>query len=188
MNALRITVGCAALLLVGIASAGRPTVVNEADVGASWKLDPAQKRYAAAYPSNAKNPKSDACVTIGYLINADGSTGNFTELKAWNSDTPERAPKPAETEAYVQIAAAVISRTKFVPVAPKARPVYTSATFAFAGSQSQNGDAIRAHCKIDDLPTYVAELKEKNHNQSIEHAREDNYRQRLSERQAQGGQ
>jgi len=188
VNALRISVGCAALLVAGIASAGRANIVNEKDAAQTWKPDPNGQHYVPGYPTKALNPRSDACVTVGYLIQKDGSTTNFTELKSWSSDTPDRAPKPSESEPYVQLAAAVVARTKFVPVQPKAHPVYTSATFAFDGSKSLGEDAIRAHCLIEDLPKYVAELKEKAANQGIEHAREDTYRQRLMERQAQGGQ
>jgi hypothetical protein len=184
VNALRISVGCAALLVAGLASAGRTAIVNEKQASETWKPDPTQQKFVPGYPSKAANPQSDACVTIGYLIQKDGSTTNFTELKSWNSAIPDRAPKPAESEPYVQISAAVVSRTKFVPVQPKAHPVYTSATFAFDGSKSLGEQAIRAHCLIDDLPTYVAELKEKAANQGIEHSREDKYRQQLSERQA----
>ena len=188
MNAIRFSVGCAALLAAGIADAGRTTIVNEQDAVQSWKPDPAQQRFAAGYPSTAANPRSDACVTIGYLISKDGSTSNFTELKSWNSAYPGREPKPAESQPYVQIAAAVVSRTKYVSVQPKARPVYTASTFVFNGSKSGGDDGIRAHCRIEDLPKFVAQMKEQGSKRGIEHAREDQYRQRLSERQAQGGQ
>jgi hypothetical protein len=181
-------VACGALMAAGVAFAGRSAIVNEQEAAQSWKPDPTQKKFVPGYPSTAANPRSDVCVTIGYLIQKDGSTTNFTELKSWSSDSPDRAPKPSESAPYVQIAAAVVSRTKYVRVEPKVHPVYTSSTFAFDGSKSLGEQAIRAHCLIEDLPKYVAELKEKAANQGIEHAREDAYRQRLGERQAQGGQ
>jgi hypothetical protein len=61
----------------------------------------------------------------------------------------------AALEPYVQSAAATVSLWKFAPVG-KARQIYTSSSFAFAGSKALGEEEIRARCRIEDLPAFVA--------------------------------
>jgi hypothetical protein len=158
MNALRLTVPASILLASGVASAGRIDIVSEAQLAQAWQPDPNAKAYVAGYPDAVSDKSRDVCVNIGYLIKVDGSTSDFTEMKTWSSDAPEGKPKAEDARPYVQLAAALVSQRRFVPVS-KPRSVYTSATFAFDGSNSLAEEAILERCRIDDLPTFVARAK-----------------------------
>ena len=160
MKTLRSTAVAASLLAAGLASANRIDIVSEQQAAQSWLPDPAQQKFVAGYPSTAADPTRDVCVNVGYLINADGSTSNFTEMKTWAAGAPDGVAKPAETQPYVQVAAAVVSRWHFVPVG-KPHSIYTSASFAFDGSKKLGEPAILGNCRIDDLPTFVARAKAK---------------------------
>jgi hypothetical protein len=159
MDRFALLVGAsAAFLAAGTASAGRITIVSEDQAAQSWAFAPDKPRIVAGYPGAAADKSRDVCVSIGYLIKPDGSTSDFTQMKAWSSVGGEQA-KPEELQAYVQVAAAAVSMWRFVPATPKAHSIYTSASFAFEGSKSLPGDAIRAHCRIDDLAGFVARAK-----------------------------
>jgi len=159
MNASRPGFAIAGVLFAGLALAGaRVAIVNESSLADKWAPDPTQTHYVAGYPSNAADKSADVCVTIGYEVGDNGSTSDFTELKSWTSAHPDGLLAAEEAAPYTQIAAAVVSRTRYVPVG-KAHAVYTSSTFAFDGSNPLGEDAIRAHCQIADLEDFVAQLK-----------------------------
>jgi len=158
MNALRFAALAAALIAAGAAGAGRIDIVSEAQLGQSWRPDPNQKHFVAGYPEAAADKSRDVCVNLGYLIKADGSTSNFTEMKVWSSGAADGTPSAEVAEAYVQLAAAVVSRWRFVPVA-RPRSIYTSASFAFDGSKSLGSAGILERCRIDDLPAFFARTK-----------------------------
>jgi hypothetical protein len=146
-------------LVAGLAFASpRVIVVSEGSLAERWTPDPAAQKVVAGYPSNAVDKSHDVCVTIGYEIGEDGKTSGFNELKSWTSGTPDGVATPVEVTPYSQIAAAVVSRYKFVPVG-KPKTVFTSATFAFNGSKQAGDDAIRAHCTIANLNDFLAQLK-----------------------------
>jgi hypothetical protein len=157
MNALRYCAAATAVLATGIAVADRIDIVSEAQAARFWQPDPNATRYVAGYPDTARNKSRDVCVSIGYLIKADGTTSNYTQMSAWGNGN-DGSIRQSDAQPYVQVAAAVVSRWKFVPVV-KPHSIYTSATFAFDGSKALGEDAIRGQCRIDDLPTFVAQAK-----------------------------
>src|SRR5436190_9904434 len=126
MAALRCCVAAIAVFASGTVGAGRIDIVSEAQAAQAWKPDPGQQQFVAGYPDAATDKSRDVCVSIGYLINADGSTSNFTQMKAWGSGSADGSLKSAEAQPYVQLAAAVVSRWKFVPVA-RPHQIYTAA-------------------------------------------------------------
>jgi hypothetical protein len=145
--------------LSGLAFAGgRVAIVDEAALAERWTPAPGQPHLVPGYPSNAADKSADVCVTIGYQVGSDGSTSDFSELKSWTSAHPDGLMAANEAEPFTQIAAAVVARRKFVPVG-KPHAVFTSATFAFDGSQPLGEEAIRAHCQIEDLHSFVAQLQ-----------------------------
>ena len=160
MNSLRSCAACVAVLATGLlanapAGANRIDIVSEAQAATRWQPDPNARRFVAGYPDAAADKARDVCVNLGFLIKADGSTSDFTELKSWGSGAGDGALSQKEAEPYVQVSAAVVSRWRFVPTG-KPRPIYTSATFAFDGSKALGEAAIRDRCRIDDLPGFVA--------------------------------
>ncbi len=146
-------------VLAGLSSApalaGRITIVSEADSAKLWSPAPGAAQVHAGYPTTVGKPAQDVCVNIGYLIGADGSTSNFTQMKAWTSVAGDE-PTPDDVQPFVQSAAAAVSMWRLAPKTAKARSVYTSATFVFDGSKAQPREAIGAHCRIDDLEAHVA--------------------------------
>ena len=158
MNVLRICAAATASLATGLALGNRIDIVSEAQAPRLWQPDPGQRQYVAGYPDAAPDKSRDVCVSIGYLIRPDGSTANFTEMKSWSGATAGGVLGQAEAAPYVQVAALVVSRWRFVPVA-RAHSIYTSASFAFDGSKALGEAAIRDRCRIDDLPGFVARAK-----------------------------
>ena len=146
---------------VAAAASGRMTIVSEQHLGETWQPAPEASRYVAGYPEAAADKSLDVCVTIGFQIGEDGSTSHFAELKSWSSATPDRVPASKAVEAYVHTAAAVVSLWRYQPVGRKAHPVFTSASFAFEGqpASASAGAALREHCRIDDLPAFLAQVR-----------------------------
>jgi hypothetical protein len=147
--------------LGGSAMADRITIVSEDKVAEIWIPALGTARVIAGFPTSSADPSQDVCVNIGFLINKDGSTSNFTQMKAWSSRTPDQEAKPELVQPFVQSAAAAVSLWHFAPAKDKPKPIYTSASFSFEGSKTLSGDQIRARCRIDDLQEFVAEAKRK---------------------------
>jgi len=159
MNALRPGLAIFAALAAGLACAGaRIPVVDEAALPTVWSPAPGVPHYVPGYPDKVPDKSADVCITIGYSVGADGSTSGFSELNSWTSAHPDGLFVGEESDPYTQIAAAVVSRRKFVPVG-KAHAVFTSATFAFDGSNPLDEQAILAHCRIADLEDFVVQLQ-----------------------------
>lgn len=161
MNASRFCFAAGGLLLAGLACAsGRVAIVDAASLADKWTPDPTAPKVVAGYPSNALDKSHDVCVSIGYEIGQDGKTSGFSELNSWTSGSADGAATPEEITPYSQIAAAVVSRYKYVPVG-KPHVVFTSSTFVFDGSKTVGEAAIRAHCDIANLSDLVAQIKAK---------------------------
>jgi hypothetical protein len=161
MNASRLCLAAGGLLLTGLAFAsGRVTIVDAASLAGKWTPDPTAQKVVAGYPSNAVDKSHDVCVSIGYEIGADGKTSGFSELNSWTSGSADGVATPEEIGPYSQIAAAVVSRYKYVPVG-KPHVVFTSSTFAFDGSKTVGEAGIRAHCDIANLNDLVQQIKSK---------------------------
>jgi hypothetical protein len=154
MNRFALLAGTAAAIFAASSFAGQVSFVSEHLAAKSWVPAPGQARVVAGYPANAVGKERDVCVNIGYLIKPDGSTANFTQLKTWSSSGGDE-PAQREVEAYVQLAAAAVTRWRFVRAQPKAHSIYTSATFAFEGSRLLSAEDIRARCRIADLLDYI---------------------------------
>lgn len=140
-------------------AAERITIVSESKSSELWSPAPGAVRVIAGYPTGVVDKSQDVCVNIGYLINKDGTTSNFTQMKAWSRRSPGVEPKPESVQPFVQSAAAAVSMWRLAPRSGKARAIYTSATFAFDGSKTATPEQIRANCSIGDLPKFVAEAK-----------------------------
>ena len=155
MKATTLAVATGAFLAAAAALAsGRITIVSEHEAAQSWTPAPGP-RIVAGYPKSAADPGQDVCVTIGYLIDKEGKTSNFVAMKSWSSAADKGKAAEAALEPYVQSAAATVSLWKFAPVG-KVRQIYTSSSFAFAGSKALAEEEIRTRCRIEDLPAFVA--------------------------------
>lgn len=137
------------------ADGGRIGIVSESDLSSAWVPAPGAKQYAAGYP-NVADKTQDVCIGIGYRIQKDGTTSDFNVISAWNSKDPAMETTSEKIDAYVQLAAAVVSMRRYAP-APDAKPkiVFTAATFAFKGSGNLSETVISSHCRIEDLNAFV---------------------------------
>jgi len=154
MKGFSLAVATGALFATAALASGRITIVSEQDAGRSWTPTPEAKLIIAGYPRATDNAARDACITIGYLIDHEGKTSNFVAMNAWSSVPGEDKASPSLSP-YVQNAAATVSLWHYAPVG-KAKQIYPSHSFAFAGSKSLAEEEIRGRCRIDDLPAFVA--------------------------------
>jgi hypothetical protein len=149
----------AAIVAAPLRSADPPPIVSEKDAGQSWSPAPGVARVVAGYPTTVADRSQDVCVNIGFFINQDGSTSDFSEMNAWHGRHPDEKPKSEWVRPFAQSAAAAVSLWRFVPVSEKSQPIYTSATFAFDGSKALALEQILGRCRIDDLREHVSQAR-----------------------------
>ncbi len=140
----------------------RIDIVDEGGIRKEWKLADGAELAAPAYPAEFASRGDNVCVAIGYAIQADGSTSDFSLLKAWASSTGgDREPMPGFWEGFAQAAGAAVAQWKFAPRPEVAepKPVYTVATMHFIGREAADTTALRSHCAIADLAGYVQKQK-----------------------------
>jgi len=142
-------------------AANRVVILSEPDLGEAWAPGPEVGRYVAGYPEAASDKSLDTCVTLGYVIGADGVTSDFVELKSWSSATPNAVPDSKVIKSYVVTAAAVVAHWRYLPVGNKPRPAFTSTTFVFEGqpAQATSSAALRERCSIGDLAAFIAQVR-----------------------------
>lgn len=179
MKTAQLFCAAGALLLAFAAGAsGRVAIVSEHEVAEKWKPAPDAPRVVVGYPASVADKLRDVCVNIGFMIEMDGSTSNFSQVKSWSSATPDGEPAAEQLRPFVQSAAAAVSMWKFVPATDKPRQVYTSAAFVFEGSQSPGPEAIRARCRIENLTAFVNQAKSRQAQRGdLERGRQERNRQ-----------
>ena len=150
-----ITLATTVAFAAAAAAGGRVGIVSEHELAKNWTLTPETAVFVAGYPAAAADKSAEVCVNLGFMIQPDGSTSDYTLMKAWSSTTSDKAELDKVAGPFVQNVAAVVSRWKFVPTG-KPRQMYTSATMAFRPGQV-NPEEVRAHCRIADLEQFVAE-------------------------------
>lgn len=149
------------LTAVVSAAADRTRVVNEGGIRDEWALADGVKLAAPGYPGNFAERGDNVCVAMGYSIKPDGTTSDFTLLKAWSSSTGEKEPTQGFWDAFAQAGAGALSQWKFKPRPEVTAPqtTFTVATMNFMGKQASDVAELRAHCAIADLPSYVQQQK-----------------------------
>lgn len=134
-------------------------VVDEGGIRDAWTLAPGATLAAPPYPSGLSANPVEACVSIGYLLNKDGTTSDYALLRAWSADPPKVADQDAYWGAFADVSAAALSTWRFQP-RPEAgtpEPVYTAATFLFAAKDPQ---AVRSRCESANLARRIVELRD----------------------------
>ena len=150
-----------AVFAAGTVAAGRLEIVSEHRSGENWKPAANSPVVTVGYPAAAADKSADVCISIGFMIQGDGTTSDLTGLSAWSSAAPDGHPAPQVAEPYVRSAAAAVSMWKFEAVKARPRPIYTAATFAFEGSGKLAPDAIRQRCRIDNLVSFISRAQDK---------------------------
>ena len=158
---LRRTWSLALLALVASATAqaqNKIRIVNEGGIRDAWMLAPGTTLPVPAYPPAHAANQAEACVGIGYLLNADGTTSDFALLKSWSAAEPNR-DRDDYWATFAQDASNALARWTFAPrpdvASPK--PVYTVATFLFG---AKNGAELRKRCAIPSLAFRIIELRQ----------------------------
>lgn len=134
----------------------RIPVLNESTTSDHWSVVPGTAS-APVYPEMYASGQRQVCVTIGYLLNADGHVSDFALLKSW-SDGGNSVANDKFWSAFAESASKALAGRQFVPKQRSAAPspVYTASTFAFGLGDSA---ATQAHCEISDLASRLLELQ-----------------------------
>lgn len=149
----------AALVALPVAAEQRIGVANEGGIGGKWMLPPGAQLAMPQYPPDFAARGDTVCVGLGYLLNPDGTTSDFTLVKAWNSATGGSEPAPGYWSAFAEAAGDALKQWKFQPrpEVTDPKPVYTVATFVF-GPQGAIAST-RANCAVGSLALRLRELQ-----------------------------
>jgi hypothetical protein len=145
-----------AALALPVVAADRIPIADEGAIGDRWSAVPGTM-FAPAYPEAYVAGREQVCVVIGYLLNEDGHTSDFSLLKSWSSGSNSRS-RTEFWEAFAGDSSRALSLWKFKPApgVTSPRPVYTAATFVFGPG---NPAETKTHCAIPGLAERLAELR-----------------------------
>lgn len=154
----------ALVLAAGIGGAAvaaeRVRIVNEGGLSESWTAAAGARFDAPGYPAQYAGRGDNVCLAIGYAVRPDGSTSDFSLLKAWNSASGEDEPEAGYWEAFGQAGAAAISDWKFQPRPDRqVATTYTVATLHFKGREAADVASLTGHCKVADLAWLIQQKK-----------------------------
>lgn len=155
-TAILLSAACAAA-----SAADRVRIVNEGGIRDQWMLADGVKLAAPGYPASFAERGDNVCVAMGYGIKPDGTTSDFSLLKAWNSSTGEKEPVDGFWDSFMQASAGALSQWKFKPRPEVSKPetTYTVATLHFVGKEATDAAGLRSHCAISDLAGFVQQKK-----------------------------
>lgn len=156
------------LVLSGLAAAGgvlaqSVRIANEGGIRDEWMLADGVKLTAPGYPAAFAARGDNVCIAMGYRINPDGTTSEFTMLRGWSSSTGAKEPDVGFWDGFSQASASALAQWRFKP-RPEVgtpRPVDTVATMTFMGRQAQDVAALRTQCKVADLAALLEQAKVK---------------------------
>ena len=145
----------------GAQAQDRVRVVNEGGIRGDWTPAPGTQLSAPGYPGAFAKTGDDVCVAVGYRIQPDGSTSDFSLLKTWSSRSGEGEAVEGYWDAFSQAAVAALQQWKFAPRPEVGKPtsVDTVATMTFTGLQSVDAATLRGKCKIEDLAAFLEQVK-----------------------------
>lgn len=114
------------------------------------------------FPASLAAKGDSVCITLGYKIQADGTTTDFGVLKSWSSASEDKRPEGSYWEDVMNVTGTAVSEWKFRKAdGDNLVPVYTAATFSFRGTDQMEPSQLRAKCLITDLTAHVQEIKGK---------------------------
>jgi hypothetical protein len=149
-----------AAALPAIAAGDRIRIADEGKIGDQWSLVPGTQLMPPYPEAYARNPEQ-VCLVVGYLVNADGSTSDFSLLKSWTSGSNARGRSKFWTE-FGDLASRALAQWRYAPRdAASAQPVYTAATFVFGTPGA--AAATKEHCELIDLAERLSELRYDGH-------------------------
>ncbi len=162
-------------------AADKIRVVNEGGIRDEWMLADGVKLVAPGYPSQYTERGDSVCVAMGYSIKPDGTTSDFSVVKAWNSAAQDKEPVPGYWDAFSQASAQALSQWKFKPRPEIAepKPTYTVATMTFMGKDGSDPTGLRSKCGIADLADLVQQQKSSNFQKSGSRQAQENARRAM---------
>ena len=147
------TIGLSAIALclgIGTAYAGEDVrVAGEDEIATQWIQ--LTSNAPLGYPAEFADRGDNVCLAMGYAINNDGTTSDFSLLGSWNSATGDVEPVPGYWGAFAQAGANALSHWQFEPRpgVDVAGTTYTVATLGFQGGAPLAPEALREHCQVD---------------------------------------
>lgn len=163
----RIGTGVSLVMAVFLAVSGTATaaerykIANEGTIGKDWALADGVKLSVPGYPAALAERGDNVCVALGYAINPDGTTSDFSVLKSWSSGvgTGDKEPANGYWDAFVQASANAVSQWRFKSREPGTTPraTYTVTTVSFNGKQAMDPASLRNQCAIGDLASIMQE-------------------------------
>ncbi len=153
--------GAIALCALGDASAEkRVRVVDEGGLRDAWTLAEGAVLAAPGYPAEFAGRGDNVCLAIGYAVRPDGTTSDFSLLKAWSSASGDREPVAGYWDSFAQAGAAALSEWRFRPLRDRpAAATYTVATLHFRGREGVDVGELAGRCKISDLADFIQRQK-----------------------------
>jgi hypothetical protein len=152
------------LLLAALVAAALPAfaagdnkirIADEGKIGDQWSMVAGSQLMPPYPPAYAANPE-EVCLVIGYLVNADGSTSDFSLLKSWTSGSNSRGRKQFWAD-FADLSSRALAQWRYTPKDASSKPVYTAATFV-CGTPAATA-ATKQHCEISDLTARLVELR-----------------------------
>jgi len=156
MNARLFLVAALAAAALPAMAADKIRIADEGKLGNEWTLVPGTQLMPPYPEAYAKDPE-EVCLVVGYLVNADGTTSDYSLLKSWTSGSNSRSRNKFWAE-FADLSSRALSQWRYAPAdAASARPVYTAATFVFGRPDA--AAATRTHCEVTSLMERVVELR-----------------------------
>lgn len=144
-----------AAIVLPAAAADRIPIANEGAIGDQWTLVPGSQLMPPYPDAYARDPE-EVCLVVGYLVNADGHTSDFSLLKSWTSGSNSRTRKDFWSE-FADMSSRALAQWRYAPKDATSRPIYTAATFVFG--RPANAADTRTHCEVSDLTQRLVELR-----------------------------
>jgi hypothetical protein len=155
----------AALLALALPAAGaqeqavadtkRLLLVNVDDGGRYWRLDEAQARGAPKYPRELIREGIGGCVSIGFVIEPDGSTSGFRPLVTWTTRQSRQA-----SLAFTRALEDLVRHQRYAPGPenPQRERGFASTWANFGITRDGSRPDMRdAGCRIEDLGAFMRE-------------------------------
>lgn len=137
-------------------AADKIRIADEGKIGDAWTLVPATQ-LMPPYPEAYAREPEQVCLVVGYLVNADGTTSDFSLLKSWTSGSNSSSRKDFWA-AFADLSSRALAQWRYAPRdAASAKPVYTAATFVFGTPGA--AQATKKQCEVSDLTERLAELR-----------------------------
>lgn len=156
IRVLLLCMGCTGLGAGGLTWAGdRIPIVDEGGIRGQWAVD--GTLAAPGVPERFARRGDNACVAMGYAINEDGSTSDFSLLKSWSSSGSDEPASSEYWQDLLNASAAAVSQWKFKarPEVRKVTATYTVVTMTFIGGSAMDVAELRGHCGISNLQAFI---------------------------------